>query len=532
MIYFFLVIIYCFIFPCELDNWCQPLAPRRPPSEADVTWPFLQDVWQLGILVYVLLTGQLPWQKADLTDPNYAEYINWRKRRTLRTPKRFTNFTSRLLRMFKRMLEPKPEKRCSVREIYKYADDKWLVRTPRRDAAGDVDGQSVCYSTFSMHSCPKEKDRVLRTLKAHGIETTVDRIAKRQRIHEWLERSLSTRNLGADDDEALKEEEQEGAPKEGPPRALADSAGPPSLPGVRSKPREVRVQYEQLAALTLKMAQAKAAAAESQREEEAQPAAVQDVRLRNGFTDASQQQHQNHHPTQQHHHGQQRQLPHLSQQQYHQQAGHSHHDHHGRRDELTGGGGGSVGHPASVSASARTTAPPPEAPQRHRGHSDSPRMVTRRSIRAPAAPTSPLLSRHNQQSPSRGPLPAAPASTSVGASVGGVVVPPPHPGTVQEAASIITPAVASVTAGRQAAGGADAMRYDSPSPPPARRGSGYHRRRHGSSHHNDSGYDLQRSKTDSYITTGSTPGGVSRQMSHESESSDASMTSMQPGALR
>lgn len=76
------------------------------------------------------------------------------------------------------------------------------------------------------------------------------------------------------------------------------------------------------------------------------------------------------------------------------------------------------------------------------------------------------------------------------------------------------------------------MRYDSPSPPPARRGSGYHRRRHGSSHHNDSGYDLQRSKTDSYITTGSTPGGVSRQMSHESESSDASMTSMQPGALR
>nr|XP_027227489.1 LOW QUALITY PROTEIN: serine/threonine-protein kinase SRK2B-like [Penaeus vannamei] len=491
-----------------------------------------QDVWQLGILVYVLLTGQLPWQKADLTDPNYAEYINWRKRRTLRTPKRFTNFTSRLLRMFKRMLEPKPEKRCSVREIYKYADDKWLVRTPRRDAAGDVDGQSVCYSTFSMHSCPKEKDRVLRTLKAHGIETTVDRIAKRQRIHEWLERSLSTRNLGADDDEALKEEEQEGAPKEGPPRALADSAGPPSLPGVRSKPREVRVQYEQLAALTLKMAQAKAAAAESQREEEAQPAAVQDVRLRNGFTDASQQQHQNHHPTQQHHHGQQRQLPHLSQQQYHQQAGHSHHDHHGRRDELTGGGGGSVGHPASVSASARTTAPPPEAPQRHRGHSDSPRMVTRRSIRAPAAPTSPLLSRHNQQSPSRGPLPAAPASTSVGASVGGVVVPPPHPGTVQEAASIITPAVASVTAGRQAAGGADAMRYDSPSPPPARRGSGYHRRRHGSSHHNDSGYDLQRSKTDSYITTGSTPGGVSRQMSHESESSDASMTSMQPGALR
>ncbi|KAK8379692.1 hypothetical protein O3P69_019585 [Scylla paramamosain] len=149
-----------------------------------------QDVWQLGILVYVLLTGQLPWQKADVTDPHYAEYLNWRKRRTLRTPKRFANFTSRLLRMLKRLLEPKPEKRAAAKEAYKYLEDRWLVRGGTRRDVGDIDGQSVCYSTFSAHSCPKEKDRVLGALKAHGIETTVDRVAKRQRIHEWLERSL------------------------------------------------------------------------------------------------------------------------------------------------------------------------------------------------------------------------------------------------------------------------------------------------------------------------------------------------------
>ncbi|XP_045112812.1 serine/threonine-protein kinase SBK1-like [Portunus trituberculatus] len=155
-----------------------------------------QDVWQLGILVYVLLTGQLPWQKADVTDPHYAEYLHWRKRRTLRTPKRFANFTSRLLRMLKRLLEPKPEKRAAAKEAYKYLEDRWVVRGGgggvgggRRDV-GDIDGQSVCYSTFSAHSCPREKDRVLGALKAHGIETTVDRVAKRQRIHEWLERSL------------------------------------------------------------------------------------------------------------------------------------------------------------------------------------------------------------------------------------------------------------------------------------------------------------------------------------------------------
>lgn len=154
-------------------------------------------MWQLGVLVYVLLTGRLPWQKACVTDPHYSEYLSWRKRRSLRTPKRFANFTSRLLRLLKRLLEPKAEKRAAAKEVVKYLEDRWLVRGGRGggrggDGAGEVDGQSVCYSSFSAHSCPREKDRLLGPLKARGIETTVDRLAKRQRIHEWLERSVAT----------------------------------------------------------------------------------------------------------------------------------------------------------------------------------------------------------------------------------------------------------------------------------------------------------------------------------------------------
>ncbi|KAK7083386.1 hypothetical protein SK128_018932, partial [Halocaridina rubra] len=215
------------------------------------------DVWQLGILIYVLLTGQLPWQKADLTDPNYSEYVNWRKRRTLRTPKKFSNFTSRLLRMFKRLLEPKPDKRSSVREVYKYPADKWLIKLPRRDAS-DQDNQSICYSTFSAHSCPKEKDRVLRTLKAAGIETTVDRIAKRQRIHDWLEHSLSTK----------MPEEEDQKTREGP-RALrvelVERRQEPSQSSQTDKRlhESLRKQYEDLAALTIETAHSKTAAVAS-----------------------------------------------------------------------------------------------------------------------------------------------------------------------------------------------------------------------------------------------------------------------------
>lgn len=200
-----------------------------------------QDVWQLGVLVYVLLTGQLPWQKADVTDPHYNEYLNWRKRRSLRTPKRFSNFTSRLLRMLKRLLEPKPEKRADAKETYKYLEDRWLVRAsgPRRDI-GDVDGQSVCYSTFSAHSCPREKDRVLGPLKAHGIETTVDRVAKRQRIHEWLERSVGVPPIHAGPrGEALTH-----------PRPTVATNAPVT------DPISTRRQYQQFAALAVKIAQA------------------------------------------------------------------------------------------------------------------------------------------------------------------------------------------------------------------------------------------------------------------------------------
>lgn len=50
----------------------------------------------------------------------------------------------------------------------------------------------LCASMYSFHSSPDEKNKLLSTLAQHGIETTVDRSAKKQRIRDWIQSSVIT----------------------------------------------------------------------------------------------------------------------------------------------------------------------------------------------------------------------------------------------------------------------------------------------------------------------------------------------------
>ncbi|XP_042231499.1 serine/threonine-protein kinase meng-po-like [Homarus americanus] len=87
-----------------------------------------QDAWQLGILIFVCLTGSYPWASADITDRHYNSWVAWLKHKTTKMPPRFKCFTPRLLRLLRCLLEPKPEKRSGVREVYKYLSDPWLIK--------------------------------------------------------------------------------------------------------------------------------------------------------------------------------------------------------------------------------------------------------------------------------------------------------------------------------------------------------------------------------------------------------------------
>ena len=97
------------------------LLPYCPPEVAEAVYnegyhvTTGQDVWQFGILLYVLLTGSLPWQKADeTTDRLYAPFYAWQQRRTSKVAPKFKEFTARLQRLFRRLLDPKEETRVPI----------------------------------------------------------------------------------------------------------------------------------------------------------------------------------------------------------------------------------------------------------------------------------------------------------------------------------------------------------------------------------------------------------------------------------
>lgn len=92
------------------------------------------DVWQFGIVIFVCLTGCLPWQKAAADDPRYTRYLTWHGTSALmiplrRTPKLFKLLSTPAGRMFRKFLEPNKERRpVSLGDLQRYLDDRWLAK--------------------------------------------------------------------------------------------------------------------------------------------------------------------------------------------------------------------------------------------------------------------------------------------------------------------------------------------------------------------------------------------------------------------
>ncbi|XP_066995639.2 serine/threonine-protein kinase meng-po [Anabrus simplex] len=196
------------------NEWLPYTPPEVLITATDETYKAetSHDVWQFAIVVFVCLTGCLPWQKAAPDDPRYARYFQWQASSNVlmpvRRPKLFKQLSSRAQRLFRKFLEPRAEKRpASLADLARFLDDRWLGRSVSdRNIEGAPEDDSLCPSMYSFHSSAEEKDKLLFTLTQYGIETTVDRSAKKDRIREWIQSSVIQED---EEGETLAEEEEE-----------------------------------------------------------------------------------------------------------------------------------------------------------------------------------------------------------------------------------------------------------------------------------------------------------------------------------
>ncbi|QLL33893.1 hypothetical protein HG536_0F02180 [Torulaspora globosa] len=79
--------------------------------------PEKTDVWSVGVLVFVLLTGEVPWELPIRTDENFEEFIRNEGNITMG---RWASIEFRHLNLLRKILQPDPSKRATIQDLRKH----------------------------------------------------------------------------------------------------------------------------------------------------------------------------------------------------------------------------------------------------------------------------------------------------------------------------------------------------------------------------------------------------------------------------
>lgn len=94
------------------------------------------DIWSIGVLVFVLLTGEIPWELPVMEDNNFEVFIQNQGNITMGP---WARIDFRHLNLLRKILQPEPKKRASLRELQnhpwftnksKFADPEGLCCDP------------------------------------------------------------------------------------------------------------------------------------------------------------------------------------------------------------------------------------------------------------------------------------------------------------------------------------------------------------------------------------------------------------------
>ncbi|KAM8953259.1 serine/threonine-protein kinase SBK1-like [Pelodytes ibericus] len=86
------------------------------------------DVWALGILLYVLLSGSYPWRAATLWDKLFCTFMEWQRGGPcVSVTLNWNHLTSKGLDMFSKLLSLDPSDRCSSDFVEDYVHLPWIT---------------------------------------------------------------------------------------------------------------------------------------------------------------------------------------------------------------------------------------------------------------------------------------------------------------------------------------------------------------------------------------------------------------------
>ncbi|KAG7459378.1 hypothetical protein MATL_G00209910 [Megalops atlanticus] len=86
------------------------------------------DVWAFGVLLFCMLTGNFPWEKALPSDGFYEEFARWQRRRPgAAVPSQWRRFSDEALRMFRKLLSLEPIRRCAAKEVFAHLGHGWML---------------------------------------------------------------------------------------------------------------------------------------------------------------------------------------------------------------------------------------------------------------------------------------------------------------------------------------------------------------------------------------------------------------------
>ncbi|XP_067089605.1 serine/threonine-protein kinase SBK1-like [Osmerus mordax] len=126
------------------------------------------DVWAFGVLLFCMLTGNFPWEKALPSDAFYQEFVRWQRRRSNVVPSQWRRFSDQALRMFRRLLSVDQERRGSVKEVFGFFSQTWMLDSN----SGNINGGSGAVSGGNAAAPPLE----VSTSSSSEEEVLVDRM--------------------------------------------------------------------------------------------------------------------------------------------------------------------------------------------------------------------------------------------------------------------------------------------------------------------------------------------------------------------